>query len=55
MIEKVTDKNIDEVLPLIREYQVFYGVEEIDEKKNKLFFSQFVKSNENGVSTFISS
>ena len=49
MIEKVTDKNIDEVLPLIREYQVFYGVEEIDEKKNKLFFSQFVKSNENGV------
>lgn len=49
MIEKVTDKNIEEVLPLIREYQIFYGVEEIDEKKNKLFFSQFVESNENGV------
>ncbi len=49
MIEIVTDKNIDEVLPLVHEYQVFYGVGKIDDEKNKSFFSQFTKSHENGV------
>jgi len=49
VIEKVTDKNFDEILPLIKEYQEFYGVEKVDEQKNRLYFNQFVNSNENGV------
>jgi len=49
MIVKVTMDNIDEVLPLIREYQEFYGVKSINEQKNKSFFSQFAQSSEKGM------
>ena len=49
MIEKVTDKNFNDVMPLIEEYQKFYGVVNIDKDKNKLYFHRFVDSNENGV------
>ena len=49
MIEEVTEDNINDVLPLIMEYQAFYGVETIDADKNRLFFSQFIKSHENGI------
>ncbi len=38
MIEEVTDKNIEEILPLIEEYQIFYGAEQHNDEKNKLFF-----------------
>lgn len=36
MFEEVTDKNIEEILPLIKKYQIFYGAEQIDDKKHKL-------------------
>ena len=49
MIEKVTSENLEEVLPLIKEYQVFYGVKNINKNKNKLFFSQFTKNDGNGI------
>lgn len=49
MIEKVTDNNFAEVLPLIREYQEFYGVEDINDEKNREYFSQFLAGSENGV------
>lgn len=49
MIEEVTESNFNEVLPLIKEYQEFYGVPEIDEEKNKRYFSQFLGKNINGV------
>lgn len=49
MIEEVTESNINDVLPLIMEYQTFYGVEVINKEKNKLFFSQFTNSHENGI------
>ncbi len=49
MIEKVTNSNFDDVLPLIKEYQAFYGVANIDEEKNNSYFYQFVSSNKNGV------
>jgi len=48
MIEEVTHENINEVLPLIRKYQKFYGAADIDDEKNKIFFSQFIES-DNGV------
>lgn len=41
MIEDVSDKNLEEVLPLIKQYQEFYKVSEINDKKNEEFFSQF--------------
>ncbi len=49
MIEEVTSQNFEEILPLIKEYQIFYGVEQIDEKKNQNFFSQFAQSHDNGI------
>lgn len=48
MIEAVTKNNIEEVLPLIRQYQEFYNVVDIDEERNKVFFSQFGDDSEQG-------
>jgi len=48
MIEAISAKNLDEVLPLIRAYQSFYKVKEIDEQNNKLFFSQFGENSDKG-------
>ncbi|WP_081623061.1 N-acetyltransferase [Thioalkalivibrio sp. AKL8] len=48
MIEAVSSKNIEEVLPLIRKYQEFYKVQEIDDEKNRVFFSQFSENGNNG-------
>ena len=39
MIEAKTSANLNEVIPLIREYQAFYNVLEIDDERNKYFFS----------------
>ncbi|MCF7982041.1 MAG: GNAT family N-acetyltransferase [Pseudomonadales bacterium] len=44
MIEIVTANNIEEVLPLIRQYQEFYNVKEISDAKNQEFFAQFGES-----------
>jgi len=41
VIEAVSEHNLSEVLPLIREYQEFYKVAEISDSRNKIFFSQF--------------
>ncbi|TGN00053.1 GNAT family N-acetyltransferase [Leptospira dzoumogneensis] len=40
-IEAISNRNLDEVLPLIRKYQEFYKIESIDNEKNRIFFSQF--------------
>jgi len=48
MIEAISATNIDEVLPLIKEYQIFYKVKEINEQNNKRFFSQFGKNSGKG-------
>lgn len=41
MIEPVSNKTINELLPLIKKYQEFYQVSDISDKKNEVFFSQF--------------
>lgn len=41
MIESVSSENLEEVLPLIAQYQAFYKVKEISTHKNREFFSQF--------------
>jgi len=49
MIEQITEKNFEEVLPLIRAYQEFYCVEHISEDKNRHHFSRFLNDNSRGV------
>jgi len=39
---------MDELLPLIAAYQRFYEVEEIDEERNRTFFSRFLSPSEDG-------
>jgi len=48
MIEIVSEKNLHEVLPLIRQYQEFYKVAEISDSRNQEFFSQFGENNPSG-------
>ena len=48
MIEVVNANNLDELLPLIRQYQAFYQVAEISDSKNRDFFAQFAEQNPNG-------
>lgn len=48
MIEAVTDNNLAEVLPLIRRYQEFYNIVDIDDQRNKEFFSQFGEDKNGG-------
>jgi GNAT superfamily N-acetyltransferase len=37
------------LLPMIGAYQRFYGVEEIDEERNRAFFSRFLAPSEDGM------
>ena len=48
MIETVSHNNLDDVLPLIRAYQAFYQVADIDDARNREFFSRFGKNSEQG-------
>ena len=48
MIEAITENNIDEALPLIKQYLEFYKVADICDQRNKIFFSQFGPLNELG-------
>ena len=48
MIEPVSEKNLEEVLPLIKQYQEFYQVKNISTSKNREFFSQFSESSSLG-------
>ena len=45
MIKTVTKDNLEEVLPLIEQYQAFYQVKDISTEKNREFFSQFGETN----------
>ena len=48
MIEPVSASNLEEVLPLIRQYQEFYEISDIDDDRNREFFSQFNESSNDG-------
>ncbi len=48
MIEAVSEKNIEEVLPLIRKYQEFYQIQDISDERNRAFFSQFGENGNDG-------
>ncbi|HAC33592.1 MAG TPA: GNAT family N-acetyltransferase [Gammaproteobacteria bacterium] len=48
MIEPVDNNNIDDLLPLVRAYQEFYGAADINDESNRAFFAQFSENSESG-------
>lgn len=48
VIETLNRQNLEELLPVIREYQSFYGVENLSDETNRSFFSQFTEDNPEG-------
>ena len=48
-IEPVSVPQLETLLPMIAAYQRFYGVEEIDEERNRAFFARFLAPSEDGM------
>lgn len=48
MIESLNAQNLEELLPVIQQYQSFYGVEDLSDDVNRKFFSQFNEQSEEG-------
>ena len=48
-IEPISAQQMDLLLPLIAAYQRFYEVEDVDEERNRVFFSRFVAPSEDGM------
>ncbi len=48
-IEPISPDQMQMLLPMIAAYQRFYGVEEIDEERNRAFFSRFLDPSEDGM------
>jgi GNAT superfamily N-acetyltransferase len=48
-ITAVAAEELDRVLPLVAAYQRFYGVERVDERRNRAFFGRFVAPSEDGL------
>lgn len=48
-IEPISPQQMDPLLPLIAAYQRFYGVEEVDEERNRAFFPRFIAPCEDGM------
>ena len=48
-ITPIALKQLDSLLALIAAYQRFYGVEEIDEERNRAFFSRFLAPSDDGM------
>ncbi len=47
-IKPVTEETFDEVVPLLAAYQTFYEVDDIDEERNRRFFSRFIGNSHSG-------
>ncbi len=48
-IEPVSQAQFERLLPMIAAYQRFYEVEEIDEARNRAFFSRFIAPSDDGM------
>lgn len=47
-IESISAQQMDLLLPLIAAYQRFYEVEDVDDERNRAFFSRFLAPSEDG-------
>jgi GNAT superfamily N-acetyltransferase len=48
-VRPIAKSEFEAVLPMIADYQRFYGVAEIDEGRNRAFFARFLDPSEDGV------
>lgn len=48
-IEPISALQLETLLPMIATYQSFYAVEDIDEERNRAFFSRFLAPSEDGM------
>jgi GNAT superfamily N-acetyltransferase len=48
-IEPISPQQMDFLLPLIAAYQRFYGVEDVDDERNRAFFFRFIAPSEDGI------
>lgn len=48
-IEPISPEQMDPLLPLIAAYQRFYEVEDVDDERNRAFFSRFIAPSEHGM------
>jgi GNAT superfamily N-acetyltransferase len=48
-VEAISAAQLETLLPMIAAYQRFYGVEEIDEGRNRAFFGRFVAPSADGM------
>jgi len=48
-IEPISELQLEALLPMIAAYQRFYEVEEIDEGRNRAFFSRFLAPSDDGM------
>jgi GNAT superfamily N-acetyltransferase len=47
-VEPIAERQLAALLPMIAAYQRFYAVEEIDEERNRAFFSRFLAPSDDG-------
>ena len=48
-IEPITQAQLEQLLPLIAAYQRFYEVEDVDEERNRAFFTRFIAPSNDGL------
>ncbi len=48
-IEPISPRQVDALLPLIAAYQRFYEVENVDDERNRAFFSRFLAPSRDGM------
>jgi len=48
-VEPITTEQLEALLPMIADYQRFYEVTDIDDDRNRAFFSRFVAPSEDGM------
>ncbi len=48
-IEPISQQQMDRLLPLIAAYQRFYAVADVDDARNRAFFSRFIAPSEDGL------
>ena len=45
----VTEDQLETLLPMIADYQRFYGLRDVDEERNRLFFRRFIAPSDDGM------
>jgi len=48
-VEPIAAEQLEALLPLIAAYQRFYEVEDIDDERNRIFFSRFLAPSDDGM------